>query len=402
MAVVWLAASTAGLVVVAPDLAAGNLYSPRVFAVTHGLTLGVTMSAIFGALHQFIPAVLGVPIRHPRVAIAGFWLSQLGTLLLVVALWRWRPALQAIGWLVLFAAVGCASWTVLPARRRSRQNKFVGGLVSVGHSALGVAMLLALARIGQGLGWWQVPRDGLLLAHLHLGMVGFGSMTALGFGAKMLPAFLGSRVIPEPRRYTLIAMLVSAGLLLLSVGAIATLPSLVLLGGLTTLAGTVIHLVVLRGYWGSRSVERLDPALGFIAMAIVWYAAAAGLGIWLLWQRPRGGVIWAAYVFTGIAGWLVHLITGVLHRIGPRLIANLRAGAGARLPAWLARGALRWPALSWLALALLGGGTGIILVGLLTGNAVIATAGAAVLSGGALALITVAVSLVFSDQTSDD
>jgi hypothetical protein len=290
--------------------------------------------------------------------------------------------------------VGCASWTVLPARRRARQNKFVGGLVSVGHSALGVAMFLALARIGQGLGWWQVQRDGLLVAHLHLGIVGFGSITALGFGAKMLPAFLGSRVVPEPRRYTLIAMLVSAGLMLLSVGAITALPSLVLLGGVTTLAGTVIHLLVLLGYWRSRSVERLDPALGFIAMAIVWYAAAAGLAIWLLWQRPRGGVIWAAYVFTAITGWLVHLIIGVLHRIGPRLIANLRAGAGARLPPWLARGALRWPGLSWLALVLVSGGTAMVLVGLFAGSLAMATTGAAVLTGGALALIVVGVGLV--------
>ena len=233
-ALVWLLLGGLGLIRIAPQLAGGNLYSPHVFAVTHALTLGVLASAIFGALHQFIPVVLGVPLRFPRIAILRFWFSQLGTASLVGGFWRWDVTLQAAGWMLLFLAVGCASWNVLPARRRAAGNRVVGGFVSLGHSALGVAMFIALARIGQGLGWWQVSREGLLVAHLHLGLVGFGSLTVVGIGSKMLPALLKARVEPDPFAFIRIGWFAAIGLTALSVGTIWRVSLLTSLGGLLT------------------------------------------------------------------------------------------------------------------------------------------------------------------------
>ena len=57
---VWLALGATALVAIAPDLAGGNLMDPRVLATTHMFTLGVVTTAIFGAMYQFVPAVLGV------------------------------------------------------------------------------------------------------------------------------------------------------------------------------------------------------------------------------------------------------------------------------------------------------------------------------------------------------
>ena len=386
-ALVWLATGAAGLLLVSPELAEGNLYSPRVFAVTHLFTLGVLLSAILGALHQFIPVVLGVPIRHPRVAAAGFWLSQGGTALLVYGFWTWRPAFQAIAWLVLFAAIGAASWTVLPARRRATQNRFVGGFVSLGHSALGVAMLIALARLGQGLGWWQVPRNGLLVAHFHLGLVGFGSMTAVGMGAKMLPAFLKSAGEPEPSTLHRIGWLAGPGLLLLAAGAIAEFSPLIVTGGGLTLAAVGLHLLLMLGYWRRRSVPKLDPALGFIGVAMLWYGAAAVAGGWILIRRPPGGRTWIAYGLAGVLGWLIHLLAGVVHRIGPRLAANLRAERGRALTPAQARAELPWPKLSWVSLAGLSIGTAWLIIAVLLGEPTSARAASGVVLAGAIGLL---------------
>ena len=386
-AIAWLTAGSAGLVLVSPELAAGSLYSPRVFAVTHAFTLGVVFSAILGALHQFIPVVLGVPIRHPRVAIWGFWLSQAGTVLLVYSLWSWRPSGQAVAWLVLFAAVGAASWTVLPARRRATHNRVVGGFVSLGHSALGVAMLIALARIGQGLGWWHVPRDGLLVAHLHLGLVGFGSMTAVGMASRMLPAFLKSTPDPQPSSLDRIGWLTAAGLLLLVTGSVAGLSLLILIGGGFTLLGVSIHLMVLLGYWRRRSVAKLDPALGFIGWAILWYAMAAALGGFMLFRRPLSGGIWIAYALAGVVGWLIHLIVGVLHRIGPRLVANLRAERGRPVTASQARAELPWSRLSWASLAAISSGTAGLAVAAILGAPVVVRMGAGLVLAGSIGLL---------------
>lgn len=59
-----------GLVVIAPDLAAAQFLNPRVFAVTHLFTLGVIVTAVFGALYQFYPMSLGAGARSVRVGVA--------------------------------------------------------------------------------------------------------------------------------------------------------------------------------------------------------------------------------------------------------------------------------------------------------------------------------------------
>src|SRR5688572_26779770 len=52
-----------GLIRVAPDLAQGLFPLPRVIAVTHLFTLGWITTSILGALYQFLPVALRVPIR---------------------------------------------------------------------------------------------------------------------------------------------------------------------------------------------------------------------------------------------------------------------------------------------------------------------------------------------------
>jgi hypothetical protein len=252
-------------------------------------------------------------------------------------------------------------------------------------------MFLALARIGHGLGWWEVSRDGLLVAHLHLGLVGFGTLTAAGIGSKMLPAFLKSSTVPEPNRFNRIVWFATLGLVVFSAGSIWRQAWLIWPGGLLLLLSVVQHLALLVAYWKSQGVPRLDPGLGFIAAAVLWYAVTAGVGLWLLVDRPPAGPIWAAYVLVFLLGWLIHLILGVLHRIGPRLTANLLALRGTSLPFWLARGELAWPALSWMALAATTGGCLGLLFSLLLAQPRVAQAGAVlVLAGGTLLAIQAA------------
>src|SRR5512138_2007874 len=162
---IWLCLGTAGLVIVAPTLARGAFLDPRLFAVVHAFTLGVVTTAIFGALYQMFPPLLGVTLRSVRVAAAGFGLLTSGILALVVGLWEAVPVLQAVGWLLITLAIGCVSWNLFPQRRKAPFGRITGRYISAGHSALGLALLLAGARIGEGLGWWQVDRLGVLSAH---------------------------------------------------------------------------------------------------------------------------------------------------------------------------------------------------------------------------------------------
>ncbi len=391
-AVTWLVLGSAGLVLVAPELARSNLFAPRVLAVTHAFTLGVIVQAVFGAMHQFLPAVVGIPIRHPRTARAGLLLFLGGTPLLVAGFWWWRPSLQAAGWLMLFCALGCASMNLLPARRHAVRFRYVGALVSLAHSFLGIAMLLAALRIGNGFGWWEIDRVRLLAAHFHLGVAGFGTLTALAFGSRMLPAFLGAEV-EGSRRVTVIAVLVSAGLLVMSLGLLVPGRSGFIAGGSLLLAAAFVHLSLLAEYFQLRQPGRLDPGLGIIAAAVAGYGAALLTGGLLLVRGGPRWTLWAGYGFFAIVGWLVMLILGVMHRVAPRLVVLVIAGPGRSLSPATRRAELVHAGLGWVTCGLLALGLGVTGSGILAGHPGWSRLGAGLFAIGAVLVLAQAVRL---------
>lgn len=359
-AILWLGLGSLGLILITPDLVAGNAFSPRTIAVTHAFTLGFLVSAIFGALHQFVPAIMGVPITRWRVASAGFWLQQAGTALLVAGLWSFQPAWQAVAWALLLLGVGLGSANTIPARRRAVRNRDVGGYVSLGHSALGLAMVVALGRIGSGLGWWIVGRESLLALHFHLGVLGFGSLTILGIGSRMLPAFFEA---PQAHTKMLraIGWLIALGLMVYGVGLLGGWQLVIQAGGGLMVAAVTAHLVVLVSYVRRRKVRRPDPALGLLIAAVAMYAIALGLGIQMLATNGMPGRNWIAYAVLAILGWLTLVVLGVMHRIIPRLIVPLVMSRGIRPPAEALTGSLASVGLGWATVGCLP--AGVILLG---------------------------------------
>jgi hypothetical protein len=117
----------------------------------------------------------------------------------VAGAWTWQPPLLATGWLALVGAVGVIAANLLPLRRRAPRGRDVGAWISLGHSALGLAMAVTVGRLGAEFGWWRVDRLGLRSAHVHLAAVGFATLTAAGVGSTLLPMFLMSRERPRRR-----------------------------------------------------------------------------------------------------------------------------------------------------------------------------------------------------------
>jgi hypothetical protein len=389
-AVAWLGLGALALIVVAPDLAMGNSAMPRVFATAHLFTLGTLGAATLGALHQFIPVVTGVGLRHPRAATWSVWVHPAGVAVLVASMWWWSPAGQLVGWVLLFLAVGLGSWNILPARRRARANAYVGAFVSLAHSALGLGMAIALVRIGDGLGWWTTWREGQLLAHFHLGWIGYGTLTVAGIGSKMLPAFLGlaehADVQRVPAAYRRIGWLLSLGLVALALGAPFRIAWLTWMGAALLTVGVGMHLAVLTGYFARRTGP-MDPAITAIAAAVMSYALALGLGLLAALVWPRAPRMWTAYGVAAIAGWLTLMIVGVMHRIGPRLLAALLARRGAGITMAQRGGQVLDVRLAWGSVVGLAAGAillpGAILsgmAGLVTGAALLYAVGAALLA----------------------
>ncbi len=311
-------AGSIGLVLVAPRLATGDFLAPQVLATVHLFTLGVLFTAIFGVLHQFYPMALGVPMRSTRAAWAGVSCLVGGMLAVVTGFWNWSPALLAIGWTLITTAMGVLAWNILSGRRQSPHAGAVGLYVSAGHAALGIAILLAGARVGEILGLWTVSRLGIIAAHYHLAALGFGLLTAVGVGSRMVPMFLVSHGAPGwPLKW--IGPLVGAGLLLFAGGALGGGALLTWTGASFMASGVVVYLKLARDYFGKRLRRNLDGALAHARMSFINLAVTVGFGALLLVLpgfRPR---LWITYVALGLVGFLVLLILGMLQKLMPHI-----------------------------------------------------------------------------------
>jgi len=358
------------------------LLQPRVFAVTHLFTLGVIVTSVFGALYQYYPMSLGAGARSIRVGIIGAWLLHTGIAAIVAGFWFWRPALQALGWLLLFLAIGCVSWNLLPHRRRMTEGRRAAGYVSAAHAMLGFALFIAGARIGESLGWWTLDRLGAIAAHFHLAAFGFAGLTAVGVGGRMLPMFLVSAGGPDwPLRA--IGPIGSAGLVALASGLLGKIVPLVWFGALLGIAAAVLFVGVVAGHFRRRLRRALEPAFGHVlaGFAFLILALAAGMaqlaipGIWL-----RG---WVIYAELTLLGWLIIFITGIWYRLFVFLIwlHFYRGSPGAKVPTPVE---LVHRGFAWAALGLLVGGVLLLVTGTGLGSSPAARAGAGGILAGSL------------------
>ncbi len=381
-AIVWLLTLAALLPLIAPGLARGQALDPLVFATVHTAVLGVMGSAIFGALYQFVPGGLDVALRSVRVGEIGLGLYQLGVLLLVVGFGVWTGGLQLVGWVLIFLAVGAVSYNVLPARRRSPHGKLVGLFITAAHSALGLAMAIGLARIGETMGWWHVDRLGLIAAHVLLGVVGFGSLTAIGVGSRMLPTFLVAQG-PDDSRLRVVLWTTSIALVGYAVGAVFGWATVILIGGVGLLAAGLLMVDQLTR-WFRRRQRALDEPLRQVAASAVFLGLAIVWGAWLVlgdgFQLRR----WSAFVILAVLGWLLMLVIGVMAKIVSHLsyihlFTRMPGFAAIGNPNLLLRS--DWMRVSWVAL---GAGVVVLAAGVELGSPPVALVGAGVWTLGSL------------------
>lgn len=381
----WLVVAAVLLPSVAPALARGAVFDAPVLAAVHVLTLGVVATAIFGTLQQFIPVGLGVPLRSVRLGWIGLILLQMGVMLLVVGLWWWHGAAQAIGWVCVLGAVGAVSRNVLRAHRVAVHGRLVGRYVLVAHSALGSGMFIAAARIGETLGWWHVDRMALLAAHALLGTVGFGTLSAIGVGSRMLPTFLQAPGDDTALLQRVLTM-TSLALTTFVIGALFT-NGIVMRIGAALLIASGLLVLTLAWRWFARRARALDAGLWHLVSAFSALAVAVVIGAWLTVGAAYAFERWAALMGALIVGWLVTLLVGVLARILPRMtVAWLSARSVGATPIAPPHTLLP-PSGQWWSLVLMTIGWSALLAALLARHALGAQVAALVWSVGALSVI---------------
>ncbi|HET9983782.1 MAG TPA: hypothetical protein VFQ38_09345 [Longimicrobiales bacterium] len=385
-ALAFFVAGSLGLVAVAPELAAGLFPLPRVAAVTHCFTLGWITTSILGALYQFLPVALGVPIRSRRLAHATFALFVPGLALFVAGLAAGRPAVLVPGAALFGTALLLFAGNLAATLRRATERGLTWWALVGAAAFLVLTVLLGVALAGN-LRWGYLggSRFLALAVHIHVAIFGWVMLVVIGVANRLLPMFLLSHGVSE-RRGRIAAGLVASGVLLLfALHHAVPMPLLWLAPGALILAGTAAFLLQARAFYRHRRKPKIDAGMRSAAVALAFLAFALGLAPVALVGGAGAPRLAVAYVAALVLGALSLFVAALYYKIIPFLIWFHRFGplAGKRpLPTVAELFDARWATLATALLAL--GAAGVV-AGVLAGSGAGARAAAAVFAAGALA-----------------
>lgn len=381
-ATIYLLAGAAGLVWVAPDLAAGAFLGPRVAGVTHLVTLGWLTTMVFGALCQLLPVALGAPIRWPRVADAGFWLYAPGVGVFAVGV-ATADGRVRLGGLVLVTTgllAILANLAASLARGTTRDETRLGLVLSLGFLVLTLGFGIALVH-NLETGFAAAARTRLLAAHLHLAAAGWILMTIVGVSHRLLPMFFLAHGADTRGTRPALALL-AAGVSTLAVGLLLGRPGASWAGAALLAGGVLAFLWQVRAFHRARVRRRLDAGLRFAVVALAFLAAAIPLGSAALLagaNRPR---LPTAYVALGVLGGLVLYVVGFAYKIVPLLAwtGRYRGRMGREPVPTVAQ--LYSSRLADVQLGLMAAGVVVLVAGVATGAGPAAQAGAGLFAAG--------------------
>ncbi len=325
-------------------------------AVAHLLLAFGIMPLIFGAITHFVPVLTRSGAAPRSLLLAPILLQLAGGLSFLGFIGeapRLALAVAASGTLLLAAAL--AAWMSLRARRALGTPHPCWRWYLAAVSLLGVALLLvpAMAR-------WPEARNTLRLLHLHLNVLGFVGLSALGTLQVLLPTVLNAADPAASQRLRRHLPVAVGAVLMIAVGA-ALSPPLALTGALLL---SVVVLCLGRAVLIHHGWRRLldDAAAVPLCGALAGFLLLLGLGVGHAVEALDGRDSILAF----IAGFLLPLVTGALTHLLPvwllhgkrtprrdRLHAALRRGGAQRTLLFLSAGALLglgataglWPAL---------------------------------------------------------
>ncbi len=321
-ALFYFASGAIGLVVVAPDLANGSFFVPRVVAVVHLFTLGWIVLSVFGALCQFLPVAVGRSMRSPALAHASFASQALGVAVFVIGLLAGHRSLLLVGASALtFAFVSFGAnlgATLFGAPER--------GLTFWALSAATVSLTVT-------------PVFGLVLAfyvhdggladpfstigqHAHVAIVGFVLPVMVGVAHRLLPMFLLTHGVSERPAWISIALLFgAASLLTVPNGAVVR----DVVAGALGCAGVVAFIVQAALFYRSRKRRAIDPGMRLAATGIVGLATAVTLAPFALTRGTSDLHLLTTY-FIVLLGAIALFVAGHYYKIVPFLVWNHRFG----------------------------------------------------------------------------
>lgn len=289
---------------------------PGVVSAVHVGVLAFLTTAVLGAVHQFAPVVARRPLRSVRAArltlagmVATAWLLPTGFA-------HGPESLVTVGGATGAATVALAAWNLSgPLSARGGGVPLAGLRLAIGFLVATVAFGVVYA-IDRQAGWFPLlPHR--VLAHAHLGLLGWLGLTYVAVAEKLWPMFLLAHR-PRARAGAWAVGLVAAGTPPLAAGLLLGLPVVAWPGAVAAVAGLACHLASLAAAvrHRRRPLELLHGFLGassaFLVAAVALGTAAALAGV----TTPVRSRLVAAEV-AALLAWLGLAVVGHAHKIVP-------------------------------------------------------------------------------------
>jgi hypothetical protein len=301
-------------------------------------------------------------------------------------------SLVATGGAIGAATVALAAWNLSgPLAARGRGVPLVGLRFAIGFLVVTVAFGVVYA-FDRQTGWFPLfPHR--VLAHAHLGLLGWLGLTYVAVAEKLWPMFLLSHR-PRARSGAWAVGLLAAGVPVLAAGMLLAAPALAWPGGIAAGAGLACHLMSLAASVRHRR-RALELLHGFLFTSAAFLVTAVALGAAAaLADGPVEGARLVAAEVAGLVAWLGLAVVGHAHKIVPFIgYTALRAAGVATAPSGrpLLFGDLFHHGAARVTLVTAASGFATVIAGILAASpTAIAAGGVAVSATGALATANLA------------
>jgi len=323
-ALLYLVAGAAGLVWIAPDLAAGAYLSPHVAGITHLFTLGWLTTTIFGALCQLLPVALGAPIRSTRVAHASFWTFAPGAGLFAAGVASGSTMLHHAGLALVATGVVLAVGNITASLRRARTRDVTAAAVALAITFLASTLVLGVILVHNlHTGFIAAARIRVLATHLHVAIIGWALIMMVGVSHRLLPMFLLAHGA-DTRWTRRSLMLLASGVVALATGLVAGAAPVAWLGVALLEAGVGCFLWQASAFHRVRVRRKIDVGMRFAGSALGFLAMSALLGPVVLAVGGTHARLATAYVALGLLGGIVLYVVGFFYKIVPLLAWTAR------------------------------------------------------------------------------
>jgi hypothetical protein len=300
---------------------------PSVFRIlhVHGALVGGVAQIILGALLSFIPPLLLTGRDRPESHPVLYFAVNGGAIGLLAGFALGQSALVgAAGLLVLFAFLSLAGETF-----RQAKTSLVSPPLNLWFYGIALAALFIGLGMGEALAFRLLPQAHVgqgRLAHLHLNLLLFVTLTIVGTMHNLFPTVLNGSLY-SPRLARLTFFILPAGSLLLIAGFLLAQVQVQIAAGALFILGTLLYASNIVQTWIGAGRPRNVSSDHFL-MATFFLLAAAITGLLVainsLWNPPLmpfGTLHLVAYTHLALVGFILQTIIGALSHLLPVSLA---------------------------------------------------------------------------------